>query len=43
MCVTIQVPYLLDFFRYCKLTDRLELVQVYDFYDGIEPEGGGGG
>jgi SAM-dependent methyltransferase len=33
--VEVQVPHLLEFFRYCKRSDRLRLMQVYDFYDGI--------
>ena len=40
VAVEVQVPYLLDFFRYCKYTDKVELMQVYDFYDGLEPQGG---
>jgi len=30
--IEVQVPYLLDFFRFCAATDGVELMQVYDFY-----------
>jgi hypothetical protein len=26
IAVEVQVPYLLDFFRYCKATDKMELM-----------------